>query len=66
MTGTLYQQIQCVRREISMRVRVYPAWVRNGKMHAAEADNQLSLMRDVLASLEKLAAWENSDPKDAA
>lgn len=51
----LEEQIACVRRELAMRDRVYPAWVRSGKMSQATAAEEISRMRSVLASLERLA-----------
>lgn len=49
------EQIACVRREVAMRERVYPSFVARGKMKASAAEYQLRAMRDVLATLERLA-----------
>lgn len=51
----LHEQIACVRREISMRERVYPRWVDAGKMTDAKASHELEVMRAVLVTLEELA-----------
>lgn len=48
---TLQQQIDCVRREIAMRERVYPAWVGKGKMKPEVAQHQIEAMKAVLATL---------------
>jgi len=48
------RQIACVRREISMRRRVYPRWVSTGKMTQDEADRQISTMEAVQATLESV------------
>lgn len=49
-------QCACVRREISMRKRVYPRWVATQKMTQEEADRQILVMEAVLATLEGLRA----------
>jgi len=48
------RQIACVRREVSMRRRVYPRWVSTGKMTQDEADRQISTMEAVQATLESV------------
>lgn len=55
-TPTLAEQIECVEREIGMREKVYPRWVRAipQKLTQAKADQELARMRAVLATL-KLA-----------
>ena len=54
MTVSIDEQVKCVEREIGMRVRVYPAWVQNGRMTQAKADHELKAMRAVLATLEAI------------
>jgi hypothetical protein len=54
------RQIACVRREVSMRKRVYPRWVQNAKMTQDEADRQIETMEAVQATLEKLQADEKA------
>jgi len=50
------EQIACVRREIGMRERVYPTWVDRKRMSAKQAENELTRMRAVLATLEQIKA----------
>ena len=50
-------QIKCVEREIAMRKRVYPRFVKNGKMTQQEADAELAAMEAVLKTLN-----EKSEP----
>lgn len=50
---SLDAQIACVKREINMRVHVYPRWVGQGRMTQAEADRELNTMRAVQATLER-------------
>lgn len=53
---TLEEQIECVEREIGMREKVYPRWVKAvpQKMTQAKADQELARMRAVLATLQSL------------
>lgn len=50
----LADQIACVRRELSMRQRVYPRWVSAGKMTQADSDREITTMIAVLATLQAL------------
>jgi hypothetical protein len=56
MTGqiTLWAQVQCVRREIAMRNRVYRRRVTEGKMTQATADKELAEMHAVYETLQRL------------
>lgn len=45
--------INCVRRELSMRIAVYPRRVADGKMPQEKADHEIESMRQVLEILEK-------------
>lgn len=47
----LTEQIKCVEREISMRERVYPAWVQANRMTQRKADDEIAAMRAVLETL---------------
>ncbi len=51
MAFTIEEQIACVKREISMRERVYPRWVAAAKMSQHRADHELECMRAVLRTL---------------
>lgn len=55
---TLDEQIECVRREIGMRNRVYPRWVTIGRITQAHADHQIASMTAALATLEALRPAE--------
>ena len=48
------EQIECVKREIKQRARVYPRWVEQAKMTQDLADRETQRMTDVLATLEAL------------
>jgi hypothetical protein len=54
MTVSIVAQIAEVDREIVMREKVYPQWVKANKMHQGEADFHLGRMRAVLRTLKWL------------
>jgi hypothetical protein len=45
------EMLECVRREIRLRERVYPRWVSQGKITQKLADEELTRMRSVLGFL---------------
>ena len=51
---TLDEQIKSVEREIGMRERVYPAWVRGKRMSQEKADHEMAAMRATLKTLIEL------------
>ena len=51
-------QVECVRREIGMRKRVYPRWIASEKMTQAKADAEIAAMEAVLVTLENIQAKE--------
>lgn len=55
---SLDEQIASVRREISMRERVYPRWVESKRLAQQKADAETNAMRAVLATLEGLRAQQ--------
>ncbi len=57
MKVSMTEQIKCVKREISMRERVYPRFVKKGKMTQDEADREIAAMKAVLDTLN-----EKSEP----
>lgn len=50
----LAEQITCVRRELNLRRRVYPRWVAQKRMTQKDADDEITRMEAVLATLEAL------------
>lgn len=67
---SLPDQIDCVKREIGMRERVYPTWVQRRRMSQEQADRELSRMRAVLRTLQdlqsELVGKKNPDPLSQA
>ena len=53
-TISLAQQIACVKREIALRVRVYPGFVRQRRMTQDQADKEVACMQGVLHTLTAL------------
>lgn len=51
-------QVECVRRELGYRRRVYPRRIAAGKMTQALADREIARMEAVLATLERVAEGE--------
>jgi hypothetical protein len=51
---TLAEQIECVKREIAYRRRLYPDLVGRGAMSVNKARHEINCMEAVLATLEAL------------
>jgi hypothetical protein len=51
---TLEDQLRCVLRELAMRKRVYPKWVRDGRMTQAAATHELGCMQAVHDTIERM------------
>jgi hypothetical protein len=52
---TLEEQIAEVRRELELRRKCYPGWVRKGTLTQAAATRQLHLMAEVLNTLQRVS-----------
>ena len=48
-TFTTADKRAALQRELKMRRRVYPKWVRDGRMAAADADREIAVMEAILA-----------------
>jgi hypothetical protein len=55
---TLQDQIASARREIAMRERVYPAWIRKGSLKEGVAAHELECMKQILDTLLRIEAGE--------
>ena len=51
---TIAEQISCIRREIRLRERLYPRFVKDGRLSEGKALSELMAIRAVLASLRSL------------
>lgn len=50
----LEEMIECAKREVQMRYKVYPYWVKTGKMTAKKAEKEKALMYAIQKSLQKI------------
>lgn len=48
---SIEEQIECVKREIGMRHRVYPNWISINKMTQEKASYEIETMKEVLITL---------------
>lgn len=53
MTFSLDQQLECIDRELTMRRRVYAAWVRDRRMTQDKADYEIGCMQEVRETVRK-------------
>lgn len=56
MSVPIERQIGCVARELAMRKRVYPAWIRGGRLKQVKADDEIAAMEAVLDTLLRVQA----------
>lgn len=52
----LIDQIREIERELAVRRKVFPNWIRDRKISQAEADRRIATLEAVLTTLKKL--WE--------
>ena len=57
----LQEMINCVKREVAMRYRAYPKWVREGKMTEQTAEKEKALMYGAQKALQKI--YDGTAPK---
>jgi len=48
MMFTAAQKLACAKRELTMRRRVYPNWVNQGRMTQEEANHEVAVMADIV------------------
>ena len=58
MTFGILELVECARREITQRTRVYPRLVENGRMTQEKADRETAMMGAILDLLDSMAAGE--------
>lgn len=56
MSVSIDRQINCAKRELSMRLGVYPRWVANGRMSQEKADDEIAAMEAIIETLEEVEA----------
>lgn len=62
---TIDEQIACIQRERAMRLRMYPRWVKAGKLTQVAADEELCRVDAVLATLEAVRVGQDAHVPDA-
>lgn len=55
---TNLEKLNCARRELEMRKRVYPRWVAEGKMTQAFCNHEMRVMAAIIEDYEKLEVAE--------
>jgi hypothetical protein len=58
MPFTASELVECARREVTQRRRVYPRLVENGRMTQEKADRETAMMVAIAELLEQLAGRE--------
>ena len=53
---TLDEQVAALRRELALRLRVYPKWIASGKMTQHKAEHEIDCIRDAITTLETFRA----------
>lgn len=56
MSVPIDKQIKCAKRELSMRLGVYPRWVANASMSQEKADDEIAAMEAIIETLEEVEA----------
>ena len=56
MSVDIYLQIECIKRELAMRRRLYPKLIASERMPLTKAEAELKTMEAVLQTLEEIAA----------
>ena len=51
---TLHEQIAEAQRELALRRKCYPAWVKSGKLAHEDAYHQLQVMEAIVRTLQRL------------
>jgi hypothetical protein len=55
------KKLNCLEREIRMRIKVYPRWVAENKMDAAQAQYEIECMESIAADYRAIV--ERDEPK---
>lgn len=51
---SLEKQLACAKRELALRVRMYPTWVRAKRLNPLKAEDEIAAMRAIIKTLEGL------------
>ena len=61
MAISLQTQLECAKREVAMRRRVYPRWVEADRMTQVKSAQEISAMEAIVETLARLRAAEQPD-----
>ena len=56
---TLHQQIRCAEREVALRIRVYPRFIRQKRMTEEKAIYEMQTMQQIVNTLKALEKDES-------
>jgi hypothetical protein len=56
------EQIRCAKRELALRQRVYPGWVRKERMKLSDAQREIAAMQAIVTTLEHVRALIEAEP----
>lgn len=59
-TVTLKNQLACAQRELAKRERMYPKWIREGRLNPHVAEHEIAAMAHICQTLEKLVGLEET------
>lgn len=54
--------VECAKRELALRQRVYPKWIASGKLDPRKADHEIECMQAIASRLEKIRDEETGQP----
>lgn len=55
---TAADKLACAERELKMRLRVYPRWVKKKKISAGKAAHEIACMEAIIADMKQFAEKE--------
>lgn len=55
LTFTAADKLACAKRELAMRERVYPRWVKDQRMTQANSEKEIAIMRAIVADYQAQA-----------
>ena len=47
------EKLKCAKRELAMRLNVYPKWIQSGRMKPEQSAYEISVMRAIVEDYEK-------------
>ncbi|MEI6870846.1 MAG: hypothetical protein WCL08_01055 [Verrucomicrobiota bacterium] len=63
MTIPIEKQVDCAKRELKMRQRVYGRGIQDGRMDEAKCALEIAAMEAIVATLERVQSTEGAQPE---